>query len=164
MAAHQQQQQAAQQAAAQQALVAQQTKTQLNQWDSQFDESVKNESPEMVKRVRSEIGRLAQTHYGISQEDLANAWQTESWIHHPAVQRMMYDAAKYHLAQEAAVTNRARPVPRVQRPGSDGDFGYVDHSGVAEAFKAFEADSTPRKAAAALIARRQANQRRANQR
>jgi hypothetical protein len=143
-----------QQAAVQQQRIAQQTKSQMQAWDDQYDRATKNDPD--IKRVKAEIVNVARNHYGISEKDLAHAWQNETWIHHPAVQAMMTDAVRYRLAAAAAAYNKARPLPPVQRPGVDGDFGYVDTSGVTEAMRAFAADSTPRKAAAALIARRRA--------
>jgi hypothetical protein len=143
-----------------QAAVAQQTKSQMDAWDDQFDEGVKNENPETVKRVRSEIGRIAETHYGLSGDDLARAWQNEAWIHHPAVQRMMYDAAKWHLAQEAV--QKARPVNRpVMRPGEVDVRGGFD-GGLVEATKSFIENPSVKSGAkrlAALRAHRANNQR-----
>jgi hypothetical protein len=143
-----------QQRQAEQQRIAQQTKSQMDAWDSQYDQATKNDPD--IKRVKAEILNVARNHYKISEKDLMHAWQNESWIHHPAVQAMITDAVRYRLAAQAAAYNKARPLPKVMRPGVDGDFGYVDTSGVTEAMRAFAADSTPRKAAAALVARRRA--------
>lgn len=147
-----------QQAEQYQAAVAQQTRAQIDHWDSD-DEAVKNDPD--IKRIKSEIVNVAKTHYGISEKDLRHAWQNETWIHHPAVQAMMTDAVRYRLARQGAGKARATPVSRVMRPGEVNTGGASYDPQLSEAAAAFRELPNPRNAARQLSALRRA---RANQR
>jgi hypothetical protein len=147
-AAQQQQQQAQQQR------VAQQTQTWMNQQDDAFEKWAESKPAEEVKAVRGAAIDTLVNHYGIDRNELAQLWNSNPLMRSLPVQKLLYDLTRFHMAQESI--RPVRNVPKVMRPGTADDFGYVDRTGVAEAYRAFEADSTPRKAAAVLSARRQA--------
>jgi hypothetical protein len=128
----------------------------MNQQDAAFEKWTESQPAHEVKAIRAAVVDTLTNEYGISKDELMQLYNIVPALRSLAGQRLLYDATRLHLAKQAAATTRARPVPTVQRPGMAGDFGFVDHSGVAEAYRAFEADSSPRKAAALLTARRRA--------
>jgi hypothetical protein len=149
---------AAQQAKAQeQQIQVQQQQARLQSYkagqDVLFEHSLKSENPETVKQVKSEIMGIIENDYGISRDDLAQAVRTNPALHSAAFQKMMYDAAKYKLAQRTATANPARaPLPPVQKPGVSRG-GYYD-SDVESAKSEFLKRPTARSAAAFIASRR----------
>jgi hypothetical protein len=132
---------------------AQQLKTQMDAWDNEYDKVTANDPD--IKRVRAEVINVARDHYGIPEKDLAHAWQNEAWIHHPAVQRMITDAVRYRLAQQA-VQKAPRPAGRVLKPGMVDTAGAVDYTELTQKMGDFARQPTAKSGAAALMARRRA--------
>jgi hypothetical protein len=155
---HQQQAQRQQQQAAQQR-AAQQTQTWMSQQDNAFESWAKTQPQSEVKQVREAVADVLVRQYGIDKGELAQLWNNNPLLRSAPVQRLLYDVTRYHMAQEAMATHRVKPLPPVQRPGTVGDFGYVDNTGVAEKMREFAGNPTPKSAAAALVARRRAARR-----
>lgn len=150
--------QASQQAAAQQQqLQAQQLNRWVQQQDQLFEESVKHEPVETVKEVKANAARIAREYYGISEDELRQAYQTNPAVRSAAFGKMMYDATRWHLTQESLKAHKSNPVVPVQRPGVTQPRG--DDGDVSAAMKRFQAEPTPKNAADLLVARRAARSR-----
>lgn len=96
--------------------------------DEAFDKSVANESPEVVRAAAREIIDFAESH-GIPKETMAQIWESDPVVRSSVFQRLMFDAAKYRLAQKSATANPASrsSIPPVQRPGvAQPRSGYRD--------------------------------------
>jgi hypothetical protein len=126
--------------------------------DSKFEDFEKTRPASEVKAVRDNVGKVLKDDFGIDPAALLRLYNSHPAFRSAEAQKLLYTAVRYSLAERGVRANRSIPknLPPVQRPGTDGDFGHVDHSGVREAMRAFAADSTPKKAAAALMARRRA--------
>jgi len=109
-----------------------------------------------VKQVRERLLDVLRNQYHVDQDTLGQLWRTNPLVRSSQFQRLVYDAVAYQLARESAGKRGPANAPAVMRPGANGDFGFVDNSGLAEKFAAFKSDPTPRSAAAALMARRRA--------
>jgi hypothetical protein len=120
-----------------------------------LEHSLKSENPETVKQVKSEIMGIIENEYGISREALAEAFRTNPALHSAAFQRMMFDTAKFKLAQRTAARSAPKPVPAVQRPGVAGS--YHGDSEVESARSEFLRSPNPRNAARMIAARRRAS-------
>jgi hypothetical protein len=138
----------------------QQSQQQLAQWvqqeDRKFEESIKNESPETVRSVKSNVVRVAQEIYGISENELRALYQSSPLMRSAAFGKMMFDATKYHLAQQSVREHRAAPVPQVQRPGVSQPAASRSDYDVAAAKKAFERSPNDLKLAAAYLSAKRA--------
>lgn len=144
-------------AAEQQTRQQQQQQAQLNQWqaaqDSEFDSFAKSEPD--LRRIQSELPRLAKEHFGIEPDALRHAWNNEPAFRSAPFQKALMFAAKHLLAQEG-IQRAPRPVPPVQRPGVSGSFDDADASGVRSASREFSSELSPRAGAKLLQARRAA--------
>jgi hypothetical protein len=119
---------AAEQARAQQAQQQQaQQDAQLRQWaahqDAQVDQHLKTLPPNVVKETISQFARIAESVYGIKPAELRQAVLTQPVLRSAPMQRIILDAARFHLAQESLKEHRSNPVPQVQRPGVGRDIG-----------------------------------------
>ena len=123
------------------------------QQDKVFEESLRSENPQTVKQVKSEIFDIAEKHYGIGRKEFAHLYQTEPLLRSAQFQRMMFDAAKFHVVARTA-HERTVDVPPVQRPGVARAASSPNESEVRRANEAFKANPTPKTAAALLRARR----------
>lgn len=65
------------------------------------------EAPETVKQLKEAVPKVAQEKYGVTPEQLVHLFTTNPVMRSAPFQLMMLDAARYHLAKEAA----ARPAP-----------------------------------------------------
>ena len=140
---------------------AQQQQQQLTTWaahqDQLFDRSVSSIPKEQVRAIADRVPEIAEKVYGISRANLLREFQTNPTVRSAAFQRMMFDAAKYHLAQEGA-RNARHPIPQVQRPGTSEDRPSRDSAAIERAQHAFAANPNAKNAAALLIARRAGNE------
>ena len=155
--AHQQQQ--AQQAAVQQQQqqAAQQFSAYSKAADAEYDKFQATRPAEEVKQVREAVLDTLEEQYGLSKQAVAELYTTSPVFRSAGVQRALYDLTRLHLLQQNI--HRA-PMPNrlVMRPGTVETAG-IDYTGFAEKMREFAADPNPRKAAAALIARRAASRR-----
>lgn len=102
--------------------------------DDAFDKAVSNENPETVRAAGREIIEYAKSQ-GISEEVLGQIWASNSVIRSAPFQQMMYDAARYRMAQKTAMANPASRtnIPPVQKPGIAGDRSDYAQGDVAAA-------------------------------
>jgi hypothetical protein len=153
-AASQQLQAIQQQQTAQRQQAAQQQQTWMNQQDDEFEKWSQTQPANEVKAVRGAVIDTLTREYGIDRAELAQLWNSQPLMRSLPVQRLLYDITRFHLAragiQKAATVHRP-----VQRPGT-AETGHADYSELTARMKDFAADATPRKAAAALMARRRA--------
>jgi septal ring factor EnvC (AmiA/AmiB activator) len=140
----------------------QQQAAQVEQWsrlqDSQMDAYLaKSERPETVKAVKENVGRIAHQVYGIEPTALAQALQSTPALRSFEFQRLLYDATKYHLAQEGVTNKQYTALPPVQKPGVAQAPASRDHAAVAEAKARFlKNPNDPKLAAAFITAKRNA--------
>jgi hypothetical protein len=91
--------------------------------EKRYEQAVKYESPETMKAVRSQVYDVTEKAYGISKETMGRLYSGEqrvdsaAFVRSAAFQLMLTDAVKYRLAQRSITQSRAKPIPRVQRPG-----------------------------------------------
>jgi hypothetical protein len=147
----------AQQAQAQAAQQAQQLQAWVAAEDAKFEKEVlSKENPATVQKIKEALPQILQD-YGLSREEVVHAFQTNPALKSAAFQSVLLDAAKHRLAQREIATKLDRSAPPVQRPGVSQPRG---DDNVAAAIKAFNADPSPKAAAALVMAKRQANSRR----
>src|SRR5262249_44714199 len=88
----------------------QRVNAQLHQWAKQqdvaFAQSVKDESPDTRKMVEANVLKTMQTHYGLSQDELRQAYHSIPAMRSAAFQKMMYDLTKFHTLSEQAAAKR----------------------------------------------------------
>ncbi len=126
------------------------------QHEAAFEQSISSESPEVVKEVKANFLDVAEKNYGVSRNDLAQAFRDHPILRTAQFQRMMFDATRYQIAKRG-VSERAPPaVPHVQRPGVSKPAPSSNDSAVSDAREAFRENPTPRNAAAYLRAKRSA--------
>jgi hypothetical protein len=127
--------------------------TWMNQQDQAFETFARSRPEAEVKEVRGAVADVLATEYGIDRNALAQLWNTSPLLRSEPVQKLLYNLTRYHLAQQNI---RKAPMPnrKVMRPG-DVSIGH-DYSELTQKMRDFAADSTPRKGAAALMARRRA--------
>ena len=91
--------------------------------DARFDEMLKDEKPETVQKVASEVVTYAQE-LGIPRDEFLRLCRSEPVMRNAAFQKMMYDAASYRLLQQAKNEVARKDVPPVQRPGVSVDAKF----------------------------------------
>jgi hypothetical protein len=138
-------------------LQAQQLQAWVAQEDQKFSQATKHESPETMRKLSEAAVELAEE-YGVSKAELLQLWNSQPLLRSSAMQRIFADAARFRIAQKGIAEKAHVPVPPVQRPGVSQPRG--DYAGVQAALKSFNADPSPKAAAALLMARRAANSRR----
>jgi hypothetical protein len=124
-----------QQAQAQQAQVVQH---QTQQWaraqDAEVDSYLaKNENPEVVKSVKSNLPKVLQS-FGVSVDDFSRALSQTPLLRSAPFQLMLYSLAKQHtLTQQVAEKADRSPPPAPMRPGVSRPPGSGDDSELAAA-------------------------------
>jgi hypothetical protein len=126
------------------------------QQDRQMDQHLANESPEIVKGVKENIGRIARDVYGLDPQQLGVVFANNPILRSAEFQRVFFDAAKFHLMQSQLTDKKYRDAPPVMRPGTSDNRPSADDARVVKARAEFLRDSNPRSAAAYLLARRAA--------
>jgi len=93
--------------------------------------------------------------YGITREQVLDAYQTNPGMRHAATQELLADGIRYRMARAAVDRAASRPVPQVQRPGvtSDDRNSYSEYAMLS---RQLPKDLTPKQAAQLLTARRNA--------
>lgn len=124
--------------------------------DRAFEESVKDLAPSEVRALGEKAIDLAEKHYGVSRQQLAQLYSTNDVFRSAPFQRMILDATRYHVALERSARPSAKPVPQVQRPGVRESYSGRDSGAADRALVAFRENATPKTAAALLRARRSA--------
>lgn len=132
----------------------QEVHTQLQNWAKSQDEEIEREFakvPETERKALAQEAKRLLTDYGFTEQQLSELWGG-SILRSAPLQRMMADAARYHIAKRTASKPVAKPVPPVQRPGVAQPKGPSEH---VQALKdKFERTGDLKTAAALLAARR----------
>jgi hypothetical protein len=152
----QEQQVAAQQAHQQaQAQYQQQWAQWADQQDGHFEAAVKGESPETLRTVKDALPAVFQK-YGVDTKQIYSLYQHNDVVRSAPFQRMLFDLAKYHVAQENVRAAVQRPVPTVNRPGVSEAQPRGEDGRFASAYNAFMGNPSPsaREGAALIAARR----------
>lgn len=115
--------------------------------------------PEKGSKLRASVTTYLTQAKGIPQDALQKLW-TQSDIFRDALwQEVVYDASRFHAAQQAAKAAVQKPVPQVQRPGSAPQKGAQNQEAVASALdrlKNAKGNEAARAAADLMTARRRA--------
>lgn len=95
--------------------------------------------------------------YGISKDDLAQAFATTPLLRAEPFQRALFDLVRHHVSNAAITDKKFRDAPPVQRPGVRSDRQEsADDAQIARAHKAFLANPNPKNASALILAKRNA--------
>jgi hypothetical protein len=104
--------------AQQQYAATQQFQHAARQHDDAFDRwSVTQESPERVKEISSYARNMLKA-AGLSEADIQAHWESNPLLRSAGGQQILFDAARFRMAQAGARDKVQKPVPTVQRPGS----------------------------------------------
>jgi hypothetical protein len=119
---------------------------------------VRHEPPEAIKAVRARVPEVLAKNYKIDMKELAALYNSQPWLRSAPAQRMMLDAARYQLAQEAVANSRqqSRPIPNLAKPGVSEPRLRGEDGRYASLSAEFKSNPTAQ-AGAALIAARRAN-------
>jgi len=127
---------------------------QLNQWAQQqdqiFENAVKSESPETRRQVSDNVMKVMQSKYGLSPDELKQAYHTIPAMRSAAFQKMLYDLTKFHTLTQQVAEKRVVNVHPVQRPGTSQPVSR-EHASVEQARARFMQNPDDVKAAAAFI-------------
>jgi hypothetical protein len=125
--------------------------------EKRFESAVLAKEPrETVEAVSRNGARILSESYGISVDQLKEAFATNPALRSAPMQAALYDLIKTKLVQESLAQKRAPAnVPPVMRPGVSRPPSYNDDE-TSSALKAFKADPNPKSAAAYLSAKRAA--------
>jgi hypothetical protein len=85
--------------------------------DARLETLLKQETGDVRQAVAQEIMASAKAS-GIEPEEMQRLFDSEPLMRNATFQRMMYDAGKYRLMMKARDAVTAKPMPRVQRPGT----------------------------------------------
>jgi hypothetical protein len=85
--------------------------------DARLESMLKGEPKETQRAVTAEIMASANAS-GIEPAEFMRLFNSEPLMRNATFQRMMYDAGKYRLMMKARDAAAAKPLPRVQRPGT----------------------------------------------
>jgi hypothetical protein len=113
----------------------QQQRQQWRQWskvqDSEYEDFASKEaSPEERKAIEAEAWALMRAEYGATDEQIAQAWQSNPNLRSLGAQRLLFRAARESLARKSIASKQVRNnIPTVQRPGS----GNVERMPAADA-------------------------------
>lgn len=135
---------------------------QFNEWgksqDAEFEKAFRG-NPEQKSRLQKEAVAMLREQ-GLSDEDLSYHWNNNALLRSVAGQRILADAAAYRLAQRSAARPAPKPVPRVQRPGTQDRHVTGSERYASQRLSAAEAEArdnpNPKTMAAVLAARRAA--------
>jgi hypothetical protein len=134
----------------------QQVASQVANWSRVQDAEVeaylaKNESPETVRAVKDNLGKVL-NHYGVDVNEFRNAIAQIPLLRSAPMQRMLFEIGKQFVLREQVAEKVARPVPPVQRPGTSQPRASYSDGEIAAARARFERNPDDVKAAAAYIA------------
>src|SRR5262249_24319598 len=120
--------------------------------DAQMDAWLaKAEKPETVRQVKESLPRILKDLYGIEPTALSQALQSTPALRSFEFQRLLYDATRFHLAQNGISEKQYTPVPPVQRPGVSQPTASRSDAEVSAARARFEKNPDDLKAAADFI-------------
>ena len=132
---------------------------QLTHWakseDQKMDSFIATQSPETVRSVKENLIPVMAEKYGISKDDLAQAFATTPLLRAEPFQKMLWDLVRHHVSSAAITDKKVRDAPPVMRPGTLSDRPADDGETTA-AYKAFIKNPDPRSAAAFIAAKRTA--------
>lgn len=132
-------------------------------WSKEQDDKFTKQFPEFVDNEKGPKVRQAVTSYltkeiGVPETALQKLWNTD--LFRDAMwQRVVYDASRFHAAQQAAKSAVQKPVPQVQRPGTTstkGERGRADIAALSAALDSAKGERNQIAAAAALRAAKRA--------
>lgn len=135
----------------------------FNTWSKEQDDKFTKQFPEFVDNEKGPKVRQAVTSYltkeiGVPEAALQKLWNTD--LFRDAMwQRVVYDASRFHAAQQAAKSAVQKPVPQVQRPGTTstkGERGRADIAALSAALDSAKGERNQIAAAAALRAAKRA--------
>jgi hypothetical protein len=112
-----------------------------------FSDPVK--APKLQSQVRSYL-----TKKGLSENEIKNLWSSNGVFRDARTQAIIWDAARYEAAREAARSATAKPLPQVQRPGAAQTKSERSEAGLQALKQRFEQSGSDKDAVALLIARR----------
>jgi hypothetical protein len=126
--------------------------------DQKFEQQVLAQQPkETIENVVRHGARVLSESYGISVDELKQAFATNPALRSAPMQAALFDLVKTKLAREGIEARKARPpVPNVQRPGTSQPRASYNDEAAASALKAFNSSPDAKTAAAYLLARRAA--------
>jgi hypothetical protein len=138
----------------------QQQAAQVRDWaiaqDRAMDDYLaKNESPEVVRSVKDNLGKVLAT-YGIDPREFGQVVSQVPMFRSAQVQRMLFDLCKTHVLRDEVAQKKVVPVPPVQRPGTSQPRASHSDAEIAAAREAFTKNPNPQAAAAYLMAKRSA--------
>jgi hypothetical protein len=114
-------------------------------------------SEEQFGEIQKEALAMLQD-YGLSERQIAQAWNTDPNFRSFPAQRMMLDAVRYRMAQRGAHNKLVKDAPQVQRPGSPLSRGTDEEYSTRELNQRIDRTSGRQQllAAAELVAQRRA--------
>jgi hypothetical protein len=122
--------------------------------DHDFDAYAKMQvSSEQLTDIQREAN-LMMREYGLSEQEVAWHWQNNPAFRSLPAQKMMFDAARWRLAQRGISEKISRPVPTVQPPTSPAARGSEEDFNLRRLNDRLNATGSPKDAAALLVARR----------
>jgi len=125
------------------------------QADEAYDKWAGTQEPDTGRR--REISSFATSmlrNGGMSDQEISYHWNTSPLLRSPLGQQILFDAARYRMAQAAAKQKAVRPVPTVQRPGSPVARGSDQDYSMGKLNAQLDRTGSVKDATALLIARR----------
>jgi hypothetical protein len=111
----------------------------------------RTERPEVIKSVKESLPRIVKETYGIEPAALLQAMQTTPALRSFEFQKVLFDAARYQLAQQGISEKQYAAVPPVQKPGVSRPMASRDQADVAAAREKFLKNPNDLKIAAAYV-------------
>src|SRR5262249_9692084 len=118
----------------QQQAIAQQYQARAQQAQREFQTFANSSDAEFDNYARSQVGdqhyseiqqevRAMLRDYGLTDEQISREYNSNASFRSFAGQRLMFDAARWRLANKGVASKVARSVPQVRKPGSPLDRG-----------------------------------------
>lgn len=85
--------------------------------NARFETLVKDETPETMRAVEKQVPKLLKA-YGADARQFLEAISNQSTFPRAAAERLLVDAAKYHMIMDAKAKAAPASLPPVQRPGT----------------------------------------------
>jgi hypothetical protein len=123
--------------------------------DRLFNVAVKD-PPQMRAAAQDELVAMA-TEAGLSRDEIVNLYETNPILRDHRMQKVLYDAAKYRLAEKRAAAFRVQPrqTPPPQRPGTSSGRTTSAEAELRAAERAFENATTANEGIRAAVRLRQ---------
>lgn len=121
--------------------------------DRLVDEAMKGVPVALQHQIQGEIFAMAKE-YGIEPAEFVRMGNQDRTMRHHAFQRMMIDAARYRIVQQASKQAVTKPVPSVARPGVRPSSGSSGAEKIRALSATFQNDPSLKNAVAMLGARR----------